>query len=90
LRPQYGDDLFLVESSTRYVFLPWVDELYFPAEKFQGLPSLLVPLAIWIGFIVGHSIPKPPTLHSNLWQLMFGMLGMGALRSLEKLKGVAR
>ena len=51
---------------------------------------IAAPIAIWIGFVVGHPIPKPPTLDDNLWQLMFGMLGMGALRSFEKLKGVAR
>jgi hypothetical protein len=30
-----------------------------------------------------------PKLDDNLWQLMIGMLGMGALRSFEKVKGVA-
>jgi hypothetical protein len=29
-------------------------------------------------------------LDDNLWQLMLGMLGMGGLRTYEKLKGVAR
>lgn len=48
------------------------------------------PIAVWIGFLVGHPIPKPPTLDEHLWELMFGMLGMGALRSFEKLKGVAK
>lgn len=51
---------------------------------------LLAPLAIWIGFMIGKPIPKPPVLDDHLWELMFGMLGMGALRSFEKLKGVAR
>lgn len=51
---------------------------------------LLSPLAIWVGFMIGKPIPKPPVLDDHLWELMFGMLGMGALRSFEKLKGVAR
>lgn len=51
---------------------------------------LLSPLAIWVGFMIGTPIPKPPTLDEHLWELMFGMLGMGALRSFEKLRGVAR
>jgi hypothetical protein len=29
-------------------------------------------------------------LDDNLWQLMLGMLGMGGLRTFEKMKGVAR
>jgi hypothetical protein len=46
------------------------------------------PIAIWIGFVVGHPMPKPPTLDDTLWQLMFAMLGMGGLRTYEKLRGV--
>ena len=48
-----------------------------------------VPIIMWVGYWVGHPIPKPPTLDDALWELMMGMLGMGALRSLEKIKGVA-
>lgn len=51
---------------------------------------LLAPLALWGGFIAGYPIPKPPTLDDHLWELMFGMLGLGALRSLEKIKNAAR
>ncbi len=51
---------------------------------------LVSPLGQWIGFIAGHPIPKPPTLSDNLFELMMGMLGLGALRSLEKIKGAAR
>ena len=39
---------------------------------------------------LGHPLPLPPIkLDDNLWQLMFGMLGMGGLRTYEKIKGVA-
>ncbi|HLI13460.1 MAG TPA: 3TM-type holin [Alphaproteobacteria bacterium] len=51
---------------------------------------LVVPLAVWTGFLLGHPIPKPPVLDDVLWQLMFGMLGMGGLRTFEKIKGVAK
>lgn len=47
---------------------------------------LVSPLGQWVGFILGHPIPKPPTLSDNLFELMMGMLGLGALRSLEKIK----
>jgi hypothetical protein len=46
---------------------------------------LLSPLGQWVGFIVGHPIPKPPTLSENLWELLTGILGLGALRSWEKI-----
>ncbi|HEX2113149.1 MAG TPA: 3TM-type holin [Alphaproteobacteria bacterium] len=51
---------------------------------------LISPLAQWGGFMVGHPIPKPPTLSEHLWELLTGMLGLGALRSLEKIKKAAR
>lgn len=51
---------------------------------------VLSPIASWIGFLIGHPLPKPPTLDENLWELLFGMLGLGALRSIEKIKGAAR
>jgi hypothetical protein len=34
-------------------------------------------------------VPKPPTLSEHLWELLMGMLGLGALRSLEKIKGAS-
>ena len=51
---------------------------------------IIVPLAIWGTTWAGYSVPKPPTLDENLWQLMFGMLGMGGLRTFEKIKGVSK
>jgi roadblock/LC7 domain-containing protein len=50
---------------------------------------LLVPLGVWLGFVINKPLPKPPVLDGNLWELMFALLGMGGLRTLEKLKGVA-
>jgi hypothetical protein len=47
------------------------------------------PLIMW-GFSLAHyPIPPLPGLDDNLWQLMMGMLGMGGLRTFEKVKGVA-
>lgn len=51
---------------------------------------LLSPLGQWVGFIVGYPIPKPPTLSDNLWELLMGILGLGALRSFEKIKGAIK
>jgi hypothetical protein len=34
-------------------------------------------------------IPPLHGLDDNLWQLMMGMLGMGGLRTFEKIQGVA-
>jgi hypothetical protein len=51
---------------------------------------VLVPIAMWVAFLVGKPLAKPPTLDGSLWELVFGMLGMGALRSFDKLKGLTR
>lgn len=48
---------------------------------------ILRPLVMW-GFSIAHQpIPILPGIDDNLWQLMSGMLGMGALRSYDKSKG---
>jgi hypothetical protein len=50
---------------------------------------LLRPLGGTIASIAGVTIPPLPGLDDNLWQLMMGMLGMGGLRTFEKVQGVA-
>ena len=45
------------------------------------------PLLQWGGIVTGHSFPQLPGIDDNLWQLMLGMLGLGGLRTLEKVKG---
>jgi hypothetical protein len=50
---------------------------------------ILRPVIQW-GFIVAHQpLPALPGIDDNLWQLLFAMLGMGGLRTFEKVKGVA-
>ena len=44
---------------------------------------------MWAAELLGHPLPAPPTLDDVLWQLLFGMLGLGLMRSVEKVKGVA-
>lgn len=54
---------------------------------------LLFPLAVYIAsFFSEEAVTRmlnAPKLDDNLWQLLIGMLGLGALRSFEKVKGVA-
>jgi hypothetical protein len=50
---------------------------------------LLRPLASSIFPAFGITIPPLAGLDDNLWQLMMGMLGMGGLRTFEKVQGVA-
>ena len=48
------------------------------------------PLALWAAALAHYPIAPPPRLDDVLWQLMFAMLGMGGLRTYEKIAGVAR
>lgn len=66
---------------------PWIGWVCGMALAYQ---YVLAPLGVWFASIVGHPIPVPPKLDDVLWQLMFGMLGMGGLRTYEKIKGVAK
>ena len=50
---------------------------------------LVRPLGGTLAGVFGLTIPPLPGLDDNLWQLMMGMLGMGGLRTFEKLQGVA-
>jgi len=65
-------------------FIGWVCGL---ALVYQYLAR---PLAAWAFAIAGHPLPPMPGLDDNLWELLLGMLGLGGLRSFEKVKGVAR
>ena len=51
---------------------------------------LAYPLLTWLVAATGAAINPPPLLSENLMELVLGMLGLGALRSFEKFKGVAR
>ena len=48
------------------------------------------PLLMWVGLVSGHSWPPLPGIDDNLWQLLLGMLGLGGLRTYEKVRGVSQ
>lgn len=51
---------------------------------------LIYPLLTWWVAATGATFTPPPILSENLMELVLGMLGLGALRSFEKWKGVTR
>ena len=50
---------------------------------------VVMPMGLWSAAVFGVHLPTPPSLDGMLWELMFAMLGMGGLRTFEKIKGVA-
>lgn len=52
---------------------------------------MVEPIIVFIGSASGHPITNLPTFNSSdMMNVLFGMLGMGGLRTFEKVKGVAR
>jgi hypothetical protein len=51
---------------------------------------LIYPLLQWLIVVTGAEIVPPPLFSENLMELVLGMLGLGALRTYEKFKGVER
>jgi hypothetical protein len=51
---------------------------------------LLYPMLTWLVVVTSAELTPPPLLSENLMELVLGMLGLGALRSFEKWKGVSR
>lgn len=55
------------------------------AWQFLIRPAIILGLAV-----AGKPVPVLPGMDAALWELMFGMLGLGAMRSWEKVKGAAQ
>ncbi len=51
---------------------------------------IIRPFWLWAQTVWFPDAPVPPGLDDSLWELMFGMLGLGGLRTVEKLKGKTR
>lgn len=54
-----------------------------------GVQFLVGPLFTWIAGLVGHPVAFPQLDMGTLLTLLAGMLGLGSLRTVEKVKGVA-
>jgi Holin of 3TMs, for gene-transfer release len=80
-----------VEAASTNIFeAGWRPALGWVCAAAFSFEFLLRPLIEW-GFVVtGHPAPSLPRLDDALTQLTYGMLGMGALRTYEKVKGVAK
>lgn len=50
---------------------------------------ILAPYAEWIAALAGHPVPFPHLDIASLMTLLIGLLGLGGMRTLEKVQGVA-
>lgn len=56
-----------------------------------GYQFVLRPTVTGIALLFGHPVPGPglPGVDDNLYQILYALLGLGAMRSFDKVKGVA-
>ena len=81
----------LAEAANPSVFVAgWRPAIGWVCALALGFQYLLRPLGTWAQGIWWPGLPPLPGLDDALWQLMFGMLGMGSLRSFEKIRGAAK
>lgn len=79
-----------VEAGSEKLFVAgWRPAIGWVCGAALAYQFVVAPIGFWLAQIIGHPIPMPPRLDDMLWELMFGMLGMGALRTVEKIKRVA-
>jgi hypothetical protein len=83
-------DINKAEAASGSVFIGgWRPAIGWVCAAALACQYIARPLLVWAGIVTGHNWPVLPGLDDNLWQLMLGMLGMGGLRTVEKVKGVA-
>ena len=83
-------DINKAEAANPSVFVSgWRPAIGWVCALALAYQYLIRPLAGTIVMMTGHTLPPLPGLDDNLWQLMMGMLGMGGLRTFEKVQGVA-
>ncbi len=66
-----------------------------PAVGWIGVSTLayqylLRPLLPWLLQAAGHPVPDMPALDNGMFELVMLMLGLGGMRSYDKLKGVTK
>ena len=83
-------DVNAVEAANDRVFVsgwrPFIGWVCGAALAYQYVAA---PLLMWIATSAHIPLAQPPKLDGSLWELMFGMLGLGGLRTFEKVKGIA-
>jgi hypothetical protein len=83
-------DINKAEAANPSVFVAgWRPSIGWVCSAALAFQYIARPLLMW-GFSLAHqAVPVLPGIDDNLWQLMLGMLGLGGLRTFEKVKGVA-
>lgn len=80
-----------IEAANPSVFVsgwrPFIGWVCGAALAYQYVVS---PIMVWTLSLFMESVPMPPSLENVLYELLFGLLGLGTMRTVEKIQGVAR
>lgn len=83
-------DVNAVEAASNNLFVsgwrPWIGWVCGSGFAVQFLVG---PMCTWVAGLSGHPVVFPSLDLSAMMPLLGGMLGLGALRTVEKVKGVA-
>ncbi len=77
-------------ASTRLFVAGWRPFIGWICGGALAFDAMLKPLVVMVMAYAGHPAPDMPNLSSEqIYGLLFGLLGLGAMRSVEKVKGAA-
>lgn len=84
-------DINVEEARNPHIFVGgWRPALGWTCAFAFAFIYVLGPLITWSTTLAGYPVPLPNFNTEALMTLTLGMLGLGGLRTLEKMKGVAR
>lgn len=79
------------EAGHRSIFVAgWRPAIGWVCASALAYQYIVRPFAAWGLAVWAPNAPVLPTLDGMLWELIFGLLGMGGLRTYEKAKGVSK
>jgi hypothetical protein len=79
-----------IEAASKLTFISgWRPFVGWVCASALAFSLVLSPLIEWVAVLTGHPVKAPALDTSLLGTLLIGMLGLGGMRTVEKLQGVA-
>lgn len=86
----YQSDVNKVEAANPNLFIAgWRPAIGWICGFGLGMQFVVAPFATWGAVLAGHPIVFPTLDLGTLTTLLFGLLGLGSMRTIEKLNGAA-
>ena len=82
-------DINKEEAKSQSVFVAgWRPSVGWVCSSALAFQFVIHPSAVVIASYFGHTLPATTGIENQLWELLTAMLGIGGMRSFDKLKGV--